>query len=425
MNNAIRNLITPDRCPAFARGMLAYGSAEAATRIVRLGAILIVARQISPVMLGTAALALSLFELIRVLTSVGIGQRIIVAQDEELESICRTASRLFWTVCLGVMLIQLIVAAIALYAFGLDEAAAMLAALSLVYPLMPAGLVQIFLAMRAQRMGATARVAAAQNIADSLLTIALVIVWPSAWAIVLPKLLTAPVWLVLARRTHSWSPDPAVTCAPANAFAVFGPAILGSAMLDAARLHADKLLVGALLGTEALGLYYFAFNAGLGITQSLVSACNLVLFPHLAKTSRSALDNEFRLAFLGGLAVLAPIVAAQILLAPFYVPVVFGDKWIAATPYLVLLACAALPLFIGSMIGARYRALEKPYAETGLMAVATASGLIGLTWGAQFSLQSACIGFSTGLAIILVPAAIAQLIATKPNSQVKLEGEFS
>lgn len=425
MNNFVRTLLTPGQWPAFAQGMLAYGSAEAATRVVRLAAILIVARQISPVMLGTAALALSLFELIRVLTNVGIGQRIIVARDDELESICRAASRLFWIICIGVMLIQWGVAAIAFFAFDLGEAAVMLGALSLVYPMMPAGLVQIFLAMRAQRMGATARVAAAQNIADSALTIALVVIWPSAWAIVLPKLLTAPVWLVLARRTYSWSPDRAVPRAPTNAFAVFGPAILGSAILDAARLHADKLLVGALLGTEALGLYYFAFNAGLGITQSLVAACNLVLFPHLAKVSGSALESEFRRAFIGGVAVLAPIVAAQALLAPFYVPILFGENWIAATPYLVLLACAALPLFAGSMLGARYRAVKRPYAETALMAAATAAGLSGLTWGAQFSLHAACIGFSSGLAIILIPAAVAQLVATKLTPQANLEGELS
>ena len=419
MSNTLRALLTIDRWPDFARGMLAYGSAEAATRMVRLAAILIVARQISPVMLGTAALALSVFELIRVLTNVGIGQRIIVARDDELESICRAASRLFWIICIGVMLIQWGVSAIAFLAFDFGEAAVMLAVLCLVYPLMPAGLVQIFLAMRAQRMGATARIVAAQNIADSALTIALVVIWPSAWAIVLPKLLTAPVWLVLARRTHPWSANRAVPHAPTNAFA-----ILGSAILDAARLNADKLLVGAFLGTEALGLYYFAFNAGLGITQSLVSACNLVLFPHLAKINGHALESEFRRAFITGLAVLMPIVAAQALLAPFYVPIVFGENWVAATPYLALLACAALPLFAGSMMGARYRALKQPFAETRMMAAATASGLIGLIWGTQFSLQAACIGFSSGLAIILIPAAIVRLIATQPISQANFEGEF-
>ena len=101
-----------------------------------------------------------------------------------------------------------------------------------------------------------------------------------------------------------------------------------------------------------------------------------------------------------------------------------STNWVAATPYLVLLACAALPLFAGSMMGARYRALKRPYAETRMMAGATAAGLIGLTWGAQFSLQVACIGFSSGLAIVLIPAAIAQLIARKPTPQASLEGEF-
>lgn len=410
MTETIRFLIDPARWPAFARGMLAYGSAEAATRIVRLATILVVARQISPVMLGVAALALSLFELVRVLTNVGIGQRIIIASENELESVCRAAVRLFWFVCLGVTGVQLVVAAILWKGLDQVEVATMLAALSLVYVFMPPGLVQIFLAMRAQRMAATASVAAAQNIADSALTLALVLVWPSAWAIILPKVLTAPIWMVLARRTYSWTPDPSVCPAPLSTFRSFGPAILVSEALGAARLHADKLIVGAFLGTEALGLYYFAFNAGLGITQSLVAACNLVLFPHLSKLSGLDFEREFRRAFVGGLAIFAPLVAAQALLAPFYVPIVFGDKWVGATPYLALLACAALPLFAGSLIGARQRALGEPAAETLLMAMATSAALIGLSLGCQFSLAAACAGFGLGLAMILVPAAIWQVL---------------
>lgn len=405
MNTAIRALMMPERWPAFARGMIAYGTAEGITRIIRLAAILVVARQISPAMLGTAALALSLFELVRVLANVGIGQRIIQSNESELGAICNTASRLFWIVCLGVATVQLSLAALAQLAFGLSDVAAMMAALSAVYLFMPAGLVHIFLAMRAQRMAATARVAAAQNIADCALTVVLAVVWPSPWAIVLPKLLTAPVWLLLARRTYDWSPDPLTGLAPIRVFASFGPAILGSELLIASRLHCDKLIVGAMLGTEALGLYYFAFNAGLGITQSLVTACNLVLFPHLAKTQGDELETEFRRAFVMGLVAFVPLVAAQALLAPIYVPVIFGENWIAATPYLSLLACAAVPLFIAALLGARFRAVGLPYAETGLMAVATTMALLGLALGAQSSLMFACIGFAGGLALVLLPVA--------------------
>ncbi|MEO1729574.1 MAG: oligosaccharide flippase family protein [Pseudomonadota bacterium] len=412
MTTLLRTLIKPDRWPAFARGMLAYGSAEAATRAVRLATILVVARQISPATLGVAALALSLFELVRVLTNAGVGQRIIIATQDELEGVCRTALRLFWTIAAGVMAMQLALAALLWAVFDLGEVAGMLAALALVYGFMPAGQVQIFLAMRAQRMAATAGVAATQNIADSLLTLALVIIWPSAWAIVLPKLLTAPVWLVLARRTYSWLPDRAVNPAPMSDFRNFGPAILASEMLTAARLHADKLIVGALLGTEALGLYYFAFNAGLGITQSLVAACNLVLFPHLAKLDGADLEREFRSTFLRGFAVFAPIIAAQVVLAPVYVPVVFGENWIEATPYIALLACAALPLLSGSLIAARHRAAGAPFAETRLMAMATLASLTGLALGCQISLAAACAGFGAGLALVLIPAAFPFIICT-------------
>jgi len=394
MNSAILTLLSPRRWSGFARGMAAYGSAEALNRVVRLGSILVVARQISPTMLGTAALALSLFELVRVLTNVGIGQRIVVAKDAELEAICRTAHRSFYLVCYLVAAIQLVVAFIVWHVFGLDEAAAMLAALSLVYPFMPAGLVQIFLAMRAQRLGATARVSAIQNMADSALT---------------AVLLTAPIWLVLARRTFEWTPNSAVRPAPIAAFHGFGPAILGSEVLTALRLHADKLLIGALLGTEALGLYFFAFNAGLGITQALVAACNLVLLPHLAKAEGLQLEEEFARAFRLGMTVAIPLVAAQALLAPIYVPLVFGKTWVDTVPFVSVLACAAIPLFAGALLGARARALGKPFAETKLMAIATISAFAGLTLGAQISLLAACVGFGVGLSAILLPAATLQL----------------
>tara|TARA_R100001126_G_scaffold37524_1_gene20927 strand:- start:133 stop:903 length:771 start_codon:yes stop_codon:yes gene_type:complete len=196
---------------ALLRGLFAFGSAEAATRVIRLGALLIVARRVTPEIFGTAALALSVFELVRVLANAGIGQRLITATDAELPALCRTAYRLFWMLCLGVAAVQLAAAAVLAAVFDLPQVGQMLAALSLVYYVMPPGLVQIFLTMRAMRMPAVARIAATQNIVDSALTVSLVLIWPTAWAIVLPKLLAAPVWTVLARRSTRWTNSPAVS----------------------------------------------------------------------------------------------------------------------------------------------------------------------------------------------------------------------
>ncbi|MXO66341.1 oligosaccharide flippase family protein [Altericroceibacterium endophyticum] len=401
-------------------GLSAYASAEMITRVVRIGAILVIARRTDPALLGTAAAALSLFELIRVLANAGIGQRIIAASDAELPAICNTAARLFWAICLSVSIIQLTIAG-GLYLFTVqDEAALMLAVLSAVYLIMPPGLVQIFLLMRAGRLGATARIGATQTMADHIFTVGLVLIWPTAWAIVLPKLLTAPIWTVLARRAQPWSPDRSAGYAPVRHFHGFGFAILGSELLGALRLQADKLIIAALLGVEALGLYYFAFNAGLGITQSFTSAFGTVVFPHLCRAG----DEQERQARLReasslGLLFLVPLIAAQGLLAPFYVPFLFGNEWTPAAPYLSLLCLAALPLFCGSALSAAYRADQRPGRETRLAAIATAAGLAGLTVGATYSLTLACAGYSAGLAITLIPAALKRVLPTSPIHTAK------
>ena len=415
---AIRPLFDGLTRSPLVRGLVAFGSAEAATRVIRLGALLIVARRVTPEIFGTAALALSLFELVRVLANAGIGQRLIVARDDELASLCRTAYSLFWLVCLTVAAIQLAVAAMVATVFALPQAGMMLALLALVYCVMPPGLVQIFLTMRAMRMETVARIAATQNIADSLLTVALVVVWPTAWAIVLPKLLAAPVWTVLARRSTRWVGDSRIAPAPYREFALMGPSVLATELLAALRLNADKLIVGALFGTEILGLYYFAFNAGLGLTQSFVAACNMVVFPHLAKASAADGVAEFRKAFATGLAMLAPVVAAQALLSPFYVPLVFGETWVPAVPYIALLSLAALPLYAGSLVGAALRVEGRPQHEAVLTGLGSAAALAGLAAAAPLGLTAACLGYGLGLAVIFLPAAIRRLTRTSLSASL-------
>ncbi|UOR08871.1 oligosaccharide flippase family protein [Qipengyuania flava] len=415
---AIRPLFDGLTRSPLVRGLVAFGSAEAATRVIRLGALLIVARRVTPEIFGTAALALSLFELVRVLANAGIGQRLIVAREDELASLCRAAYRLFWLVCLAVAAIQLAVAAMVATVFALPQAGMMLALLALVYCVMPPGLVQIFLTMRAMRMEAVARIAATQNIVDSLLTVALVLVWPAAWAIVLPKLLAAPVWTVLARRSTRWDGDSRIAPAPYREFALMGPSVLVTELLAALRLNADKLIVGALFGTEILGLYYFAFNAGLGLTQSFVAACNMVVFPHLAKASAADGVAEFRKAFATGLAMLAPVVAAQALLSPFYVPPVFGETWVPAVPYIALLSLAALPLYAGSLVGAALRVEGRPQHEAVLTGLGSAAALAGLAAAAPLGLTAACLGYGLGLAVIFLPAAIRRLTRTTPSASL-------
>lgn len=112
-------------------------------------------------------------------------------------------------------------------------------------------------------------------------------------------------------------------------------------MLEALRAQLDKLIVGAVLGADALGIYYFAYNAGTGISMSLSSTFATVLFPYLSTSAdrRAAL----RIAMGLSLAIITPVVMIQTLAAGPYVDLVFGAKWADVAPLVAILCLAAVP----------------------------------------------------------------------------------
>lgn len=400
-----RGLLSADM-KQLSRGLAAFGSAEMATRVVRILTIVVIARQVSPTIMGLAALALSLFEIVRVLANAGIGQRIIAADDDSLAAVCNTAHRLFWLWCLMVCAVQLMLSGILALA-GMHDIARMLTVLSGVYLLMPGGLVQAFLLMREERFATIASIAAGQTIADHLLTLGLVLIWPSAWAIVLPKLLTAPLWLIGMRRARRWASSPEAGLAPWRDFIGFGASILVCEMTNAARAQLDKLLIGAFFGVQALGIYYFAFNAGLGMTTSFIVALGQVLFPRLsAAPDAMARRRRCRQGLVLGLVLFLPVLAAQVGLAHWYVPLVFGEQWRDAAPLVAVLALGGVPMIFAAVASAWLRANNTPGAEALMTSLAAAAALGGILAFSGATLLVAAAAYVGGLALILIPGSL-------------------
>lgn len=393
------------------RGFGAFGSAELANRGVRLITTVVIARQLAPDVVGEAALALTLFELVRVLGGIGIGQRIIAAHDAELAAVCNTARRLFWLWSLVLIAVQLGVAAALGLAFEQPRAAAMLAALTLVYPLMPGGLVQCYLAMREGLNVRLARTAATQAIADHLLTAALLLAWPSPWSIVLPKLLTAPIWLVMTRRNRPWFPQASAGHACWREMVRFGGGILAAEGLTALRQQGDNLVIAATMGSTALGTYYFAYNAGLGIVTSLVGAFGTVSYPMLcAATSGYQRRAMLRKVMLAAIVLFVPLVAAQALLAPLYVPIVFGEHWAFAAPLIAILCLAGLAHLVSAMNANWLRAEGRVGSDAARSLLSCVCALGGLYAGSLSGrLELAVVGLVAGTILASIVSAIVTL----------------
>jgi lipopolysaccharide exporter len=390
----------------FLRALSVLGGAEVAIRVVRILAVIVIARVISPTAMGAAALALTLFELVRVLANVGIGQQIIVAAEDQLSATCNTARRLLTLWCVAVSMVQLGVALVVWLAFDLGEVAAMLTLLAPVYWMMPAGLVQVFLTMRAGEMSKIARITLFQNSADHALTLLLVVLFPSPWSIVAPKLLTTPIWLYMARRTTAWQADTAAGTVAARGFLHLSAGILGSELLTAARGQFDKLIIAALLGIGALGTYFFAYGAGLGITLSFVTAFGTVVFSKIGPM-QSAPDQAraFRHYTKIGMALFLPVTIAQCVLAPIYVPIIFGAMWADSAILVSILSLGAIPMLLGAAVSGWLRARNQGSVEVAMMALATLGSLSGLAIGAMHSVEAAAGGYVGGLTLTMIPFA--------------------
>jgi O-antigen/teichoic acid export membrane protein len=378
---------------------------EICGRIARLLATVLLARALSPADFGAAAAAITCFEIIRVLLNTGVGQAIIRASDDQLDATCATAHRISWLSCIFVAALQVAVGwGLSVYS-GRPELFYMIGALSGVYLIMAPGIVNIQLLIRANRIKTVTGIATAQNVSDHILTALLAVSGFGAWAIVLPKLLTVPIWLFGARRSQSWTRNKAAGAVPMRDILVYAAPILGSEIMAAARQHIDKLLVGTMLGVEALGIYYFAFNAGIGVSMTLTSALAMSSYPHLAEVAHKPRELLARFDDIMGRT--APLIGLAIAFQAFgaltYVPLVFGSHWEHTAPLVAMLCVSGItkPAFDVGQQGLRAAGLT----QQDFMASTAFSGVSLIAFNAAL-----LFGLSTAVTTFAVTACMLQLV---------------
>jgi len=283
----------------------------------------------------------------------------------------------------------------------------MIALLAAVYALMPWGMVQSWLLQREYRMAALSTVNVVQVGTDNILTAAFAFAGLGAWAIVLPKLLTAPIWLVGIRYAKQWRRSPGAGNVPVAEFSAYSGPILVSEILVALRFNADKMIVGAMLGMEALGIYYFAFSAGYGLSMVLTGALAAASFPHLAdhRISASELLERFDRALISLALPISLLIVAQSFAVFYYVPLIFGEKWAPWTNVVAVLCLSAAAKPFSDLAVQVLRAAGQTAHELASAAALTLVALAALGIGLGYGLMA-------GVAALSVTSILTQFVLT-------------
>jgi O-antigen/teichoic acid export membrane protein len=346
----------------FIRNLGWMSAAELVHRVLRLGVVIVLARVLSAYDYGLVAVVLTTSEFSTVfMLKQGIGSKLIQADEQDIGVLRETAYWMNWILCVGLFIIQCLLAFPIAWFYGDTQVVLPICAMAATYLLLPIFSVQLSLVQRENRLNVIAMCHLAQAIVGNGLTVIFALLGWGMWSIVLPMVLLIPVWLAFGLSNHSWRAKPSFTLYRWREIASFAIDVLGVELLSKLRANLDYLLVGRFLGLEALGLYYFAFNSGLGFSLNLINALINSLFPHLCEARQSLVQLSQR--YSQGLKTIAtfiiPFVLLQTCLAPFYVPLIYGRQWTAAIPILMLICASAIPRAFGDSASSLLQAVDK------------------------------------------------------------------
>ena len=340
------------------------GLAEIVSKLSRLVAVVVLARVLSPIEFGVAAMAVVVFELSRVVAQGGVSATYVTAPLPQLQQVAWCCQRLSWGWhTLAAMLF--LVAATALEQntdlVGLGHIALAIAPTFLLYPLVA---LRAFEAQRCMDMKRLAWISAACVSLDNL-TVALTVGSLGIFSVALGKLCAATAWVGL------WLcfPQPLTERAEWPELVSrlrFSCAVLAADVVKAVRAHTDVLLASMWLSAYETGIYTFARNAGVGLSLSLVAAVNTVFLPWVSATlhkgHHALVQTQFRRLFSG----LCLLFATQALASFVYIPVLFGAQWQMAPPLVAVACMGAMPRIWIEMKGMLFRASRVPQRDAKL-----------------------------------------------------------
>ncbi len=389
------------------RGGFARVSAQTIFFVLRVGALMVLARLLDPKEFGLVGMVTAFTGVLNLLRDFGLStatvQRATIT-DEQI-------STLFWVnILVGVILALLLSGFAPIISSFYHEPRLFWVTIVLASGIVfnAAGVQHSALLQRQMRFTALATIQIVSLLVSTLLGICLAVAGYGYWALVvmsviLPLVATACFWLAT-----SWVPGPPRKKIGLRPLLHFGGMVTLNSLVGYLAYNLDKILLGRYWGAEILGLYGRSYQIIIIPTDNLNSAVGEVAFAALSRVQ----DDPKRLKsyFLKGYSlVVAFTVPITIIIALFshdLVMVILGPKWNDAAAILQLLAPTILSFALMNPVGWLL-------ASTGMVGRCLKIGLVitpvvtaGYVWGLPYGAKGVAFGFSAAMTLLTVPLTV-------------------
>jgi O-antigen/teichoic acid export membrane protein len=289
--------------------------------------------------------------------------------------------------------------------------------------LAPLGAVHAALLSRRMDFRSLARVDLMTVAGSGVLAIGMALSGWGVWSLVVPGLAGTGLGVLALWRLVPWRVQGGIDRESLLRLGRFSVSVLAFDVLNYVRGNVDYLVLGRVLGTRPLGLYYLAYNITTIPQTRMVPIITRVLFPALSAVQHDLprLRNAYAQAVRYVSLVTFPLLAGLAILASEFVLAVFGIHWVEAVP-LVRILCIAGVLYslgttTGSVIFSRGRADLACWISIGATAFMSGCVLAGARYGAL----GVAVGVAAYAALSFVPVQLLtnRLIDLSPTDYLR------
>ncbi len=319
---------------------------EASARASRLLTIIVLASMLSASDYGIAMLALVCHELVRLLTRVGAGARIVQCNDEECGVFAANCYTLNWIVSIAIAASQYCLAPVLADYYAAPQLTPLLQYMAISYLIYPLVAIKVALLQRNNHFKHIGLVSALAISSDNLATALLALSGLGLMSVAYAKVIAAIVWYLGFYNANVTAYKPRFDRKQIVTLLKFSLPVLLSDGLKTLRGQIDVLIAARLLAPELFGLYSFAKSAGIGFAISLNHAFATAIYPRLCVYYREDnLSKGLKLVTCVGVAICF-LFLTQAALAPIYVPMLFNNDFANAGSLVATLCLCAIPLLL-------------------------------------------------------------------------------
>ena len=353
---------------------------------------MILARVLDPKDFGLVAFALVFIGMTQVVADQGMADALVQRKDLDPAHF----DSAFWmNVAFGILLAA-ILAGLAIpisRAVGEPRLAPVVAVLALSIPISSLNLVQRALMTRelafrslALRTLVSIGVGAAFGLTAAFLGL-------GVWSLVAQHIAAPIAGVLVLWRVSDWRPRAAFSYRHFKDLFSFGSNVVGFRLLNYFNRTSDQLFIGSFLGAASLGFYTIGsrmLRLLFQVTSSLIDRVAFPLYSRLQGNAPRLVRAHYKSTAFAAL-IAFPAFTAMVALAPDFVPVIFGTKWMGSVPIMQILAFLGVVQFLTYLNGTMLKALGKPSWQMIIVVVTTVLKMVAFLIAVNFGIIAVAI----------------------------------